>query len=210
MIQVFPDGLTPLDTNAGVPDIASSAVSLDGSMLAVSTPDYLVMIWLLSRKGPYTPVSYKGLLRSGGERHLLTPRAPITFTCDDDVAYGTCDKAIIILGHGGQRLQTLTCAAHVKAIVAHGDMLYASLNNGYGVVTTVAYSNKKSQQNEFDDSRTKSATSMSEQVPTFYRLDEVFEAPSYSRRQAQWYIIFPAITFFMMWLVRGRSMEGHA
>ncbi|KAG8791219.1 hypothetical protein FRC12_009841 [Ceratobasidium sp. 428] len=205
-------GLTRLDIRDKVSDVASSAVSFDGSMLAVSAPDYLVTTWSLSHQGPCNPVSYEHSLRSAGEWHPFTPRAPIAFTCDEYIVYGTYDRTIIIMGQGGELIEILTCAAHIRAIVARGDMIYASLNDAYGVVTTVAYSNKKSRQNEFNDSETKPTTSTSKQVPTFYRLDEVFEAPSYSRGQSQCmvYIICPVIIFFAMWLVRGRSVEGRA
>ncbi|KAG8716878.1 hypothetical protein FRC08_008620 [Ceratobasidium sp. 394] len=163
--------LVSLDTQEEGYRIVTSAISSDGSIMAVSTLDRFIHIWPLSPQGPHTALSHKYLLKSGQEGCKFQHYTPVTLTKDYKVVCGTPDGTISILDRNGVCRQKLTRRAHcVEAIVANQDMLYVAFTGAIGVITIVVYSNSDTKQAEV-----KGAFALPELRPTYYTFGEVYK-----------------------------------
>ncbi|KAG8786176.1 hypothetical protein FRC12_016841 [Ceratobasidium sp. 428] len=87
--------------------IGATALSPDELIMAASTLDQHILIWLLTAEGPITDLSHEYSLESGREWHMFEPRTPVVITNDSKVVCGTLDGTVTVLSHRGLCLQKL-------------------------------------------------------------------------------------------------------
>ncbi|KAG8791220.1 hypothetical protein FRC12_009842 [Ceratobasidium sp. 428] len=95
------------DTSPGERRIGAASLSLDNSIMAVSTRDQSILIWPFMPDGPITSLAYTYRLESGRELCKFESRTPVAVTQDRNIVCGTLDGTIAVLTYSGFCLQRL-------------------------------------------------------------------------------------------------------
>ncbi|KAG8708530.1 hypothetical protein FRC09_001204 [Ceratobasidium sp. 395] len=97
--------------------IGATTLSPDDLVMAASTLDQYILIWLLTPEGPITDLPHEYILESGTEWRMFEPRNPVVVTNDSEVVCGTLDGTITVLSHRGLCLQKLRYGTNSHSLV---------------------------------------------------------------------------------------------
>ncbi|KAG8715169.1 hypothetical protein FRC11_005441 [Ceratobasidium sp. 423] len=133
----------------------SSALSLDGKSLALSTLEQSICVWSIDAKGPRSSNARNAVLPSGKDLAHLSPRVPIAMTPSNVVVSGSQVGDVLLMDTNNKTLGTF-CAGPNLAITGlqcHNDRLYISLVGPFGYVIVKGYSNEPNAVREFEETR---------------------------------------------------------